>query len=138
MKKRKRLVRSVKFSIGKGKSLVISLSSEIGLDRVIVENEGGVTRVTADGHSGFEFSDKKQEPGMCDFWLGNPSITATFKDYLEGRFWGQFNWGELFRYQKNAKLRRELRSEIQKLADEFESNAERRLNGILKRVKNKT
>ena len=135
MKKSKRFVKSAEFSFGKGKSLVVSLFSNCGLDRIIIENEHGIVHVKATGHSRFEFEDKKQEPNMCDFWLGNPSMTIALFDYLEGRFWGQFNWGELFRYQKNPKLKRVLTTEIKKLVDEFENNAARRLNVILKEQK---
>ena len=135
MGKKKRLVKSVEFSFGKGKSLVVSLLSNSGLDRIIIENEHGIVRVKATGHSRFQFEDKKQGPNMCDFWLGNPPVTVTLSDYLEGRFWGQFNWGELFRYQKNTKLKKALTAEIKKLVDEFEANAARRLNGILNKQK---
>ena len=137
MAKRKHLASEAEFSIGKGKSLVISLSSSVGLDRIIVKNENGSLSVRARGHSSFEFSDKKQEPGGCDFWLANPSTTPALKEYLEGRFWGQLTWGELFRRQNNTELKRALKAEIQKLVDDFADEAAQRLNSILKKQKNK-
>ena len=135
MKKKKRLVKSAEFSFGKGKSLVVYLSSNIGLDRIIVENKNGVVCVRAEGHSRFEFDDKKREPNTCEFWLGNPPITVALKDYLYERFWGQLNWGELFRYQDDTKLKRALKAKIQKLVNEFESKAAQQLKDILKKQK---
>jgi len=39
VKKRKRLVKSVEFSLDEGRSLVISLSSSVGLDRIVIEKD---------------------------------------------------------------------------------------------------
>ncbi|MDD5289929.1 MAG: hypothetical protein PHT40_01850 [Patescibacteria group bacterium] len=135
MAKKNRLTQHTDFSVGPGKSLIISLSSIIGLNRIVIQNKKGVIFVRAYGHSRFEFrnkKDKKLGPGACDFWLANPSTSVALQDYLEGRFWRQFNLGELFRYQKNAKLIKKLKKEIQKLVDEFENQAAEKLNGILK------
>jgi len=129
---REKLVTEAEFSIPKGKSLVINISSDIGLDRIIIENRGNTVRVRANGHSHFEFADKPQEPGMCDFWLGNSSMTTTLKDYLEGRFWGQFTFGQLAQHTRNKKLKRLLRAEIKRLSDEFESKVAQKLSDILK------
>lgn len=137
MKKRKHLVESAEFSFGEGKSLIVCLSSDIGLDRIVIENKNGVVYVRAKGHSRFEFDDKKHGPDICDFLLANPSINTTLKDYLDGRFWGQFNWDDVSRYQENTKLKKALKAEIQKLADEFENKAAKRLNSILKKQKKK-
>ena len=132
MKKRKRLVKSVEFSLDEGRSLVISLSSSVGLDRIVIENKNGVLRARAEGHSRFEFSDKKGKPGACDFWLANPQTATALEDYLEGSFWSQFNWDELFRHRKNIRLRKALKAEIRRLVHAFEGKAAERLNGILK------
>ena len=138
MEREGRLVKSAEFSMGEGKSLVIALSSDIGLDRIIIENKDGATQVRAEGHSRFEFDDTKQRPNQCDFLLRNPSRIETFEDYLDGKFWGQFAWDGLFKYQNNARLKRALKAEIKKLACEFERKAARRLNGIFKKQTGKT
>lgn len=138
MKVRTRLVDMVEFKVGKKKYLVINVNSNVGIDRVVVENKDGIMHVRATGHSHFEFSVGKTDPGKCDFWLANRSWTKTLEDYLDGRFWGQFTFGKLADYKKNQKLKKLIRVEIQKLADEFETKAARRLNGIVKRLEKKS
>ncbi len=133
--RRKRLVREIDFKIPRGKSLVISVNSDIGIDRVIVENKGGTVSVYADGHSRFEFSDKKIKAGACDFWLGNPRWKRLLEDYLDGRFWGQFGWGKLFSFRGDKRFKAAIRLEIKKLVEELEHNAARRLNRIVRNKK---
>ena len=135
MGKRKRLVEDAEFKVDRGKCLIICLFSNLGLDRIIIENKKGVIHVRAAGHSRFEFSDKKQGPGACDFWLGNPSASVTLENYLIVKFWGQFNWSELFDYQEDPKLKRAIKKKIKKLVDEFEEKAAKQLNGIVKKMK---
>jgi hypothetical protein len=135
VEKKKRYVKSAEFLLGEGKSLIISLSFAVGLDRIIIENKNGLVCVNAEGHSRFEFDDKQHGPNQCDFWLANPSLSAALGDYLDGRFWSQFTWGDLSKYQHDPKLKKALKTEIQKLTTEFESKAARRLNGILKKHK---
>ena len=130
-----RMVRSANFSVGKGKSLIIGLSSSFGLYRIVLENENGVVKVRAEGASKFEFRNKPRGRGECDFWLGNPPHDTVLQDYLDRKFWNQFNWGELVKYHENAKLKRALKAEIKKLVEEFDGKAARRLNSILKKHK---
>lgn len=131
-----RLVKEIEFEIPKNKDLVILLNSlTAGIDRVIVENKNGVVKISANGHSRFEFSDKKAESGHCDFYLGNPSTHILLEDYLASKFWGQFNFGELFAYQANKALNRAIKQEIKKLIGKFESKAASRLNGLVKTLK---
>ena len=137
MGKRKRLVEDAEFKVDRGKCLIICLFSNLGLDRIIIENKKGVIHVRATGHSRFEFSDEKREPGACDFWLGNPSASATLENYLIVKFWGQFNWSELFDYQEDTKFKRAIKKKIKKLVDEFEEKAAKQLNGIVKKMKKK-
>ena len=128
-----RMVRSANFSVGKGKSLIIGLSSSFGLYRIVLENENGVVKVRAEGASRFEFRNKPRGRGECDFWLGNPPHDTALQDYLGRKFWDQFTWGDLIRYHRLPGFRREIRTAIKKLVEEFDSKAARRLNSILKK-----
>jgi hypothetical protein len=136
-KKGKKLLREVDFKIGKGKYPAISLLRHLGIDRIIVKNNNGIVEVRAEGHTRFEFSDKKTGPYTCDFWLANPLREVLLKDYIEARFWGQFGWGALFSHQNNVALKKEVNLEIKRLTEEFEENASNRLNGIVKKFKTK-
>jgi hypothetical protein len=136
---RKRFLKEVEFKIGRGKSLVVllGLPAAIGLDRVVIENIKGVVWVRATGHERFKFQDGAEGPGMCEYLLANPDTKMLLEDYLLSRFWGQFNWGELFAYLKNRKLNKKIKEKIRKLVNEWEKKAARELNNILKIHKNK-
>ena len=130
-------MKEIEFKIKRSESLVISLGMPlIGLDRIIVENNKGITEVKAEGRSRFEFSDSKIHPEACDFWLANPPNCILLSDYLYSSFWGQFNWGELFRYGKNKVLKKRLKKEIERLVREFESMAAKQLNEVFEKLKN--
>ena len=125
-------MQEAEFTIRRGQSLVISLGMpKVGLDRIIIENKKGGVKVSANGRSRFEFSNKKIAPNACDFWLSNPSSKILLEDYLVSCFWGQFNWSKLFKYQNNKKLERLVKERIRKLVEEFESKAARELNNMI-------
>ena len=135
-RRKRRFVKEIEFKVRKNRSLIISLGMpSVGLDRIIIENKNGTVEVRAEGHSRFEFSDEKIDPGFCDFWLSNPSTKILLEDYLLGCFWGQFNWGELFKYQNNKALKRRLAEEVKKLTHEFEANAAEKLNRLVRRAR---
>ena len=134
-KKHRQFVKEVEFKMRRGQSLVISLGiNPSGLDIVIVENNKGVTEVTARGHSRFEFSDDKVHPNACDFSLSNPYRRILLEDHLISQFWGQFGWGELFKHHKNRSFKKAINEAIKQIVEEFESDAVEKLNGITEKL----
>lgn len=134
-KTRKLLVEEIEFTLGKNQYLVVneSLFPRPGLDRVIVQNENGRTRVSAMAVSGsrIEFQKGKIDPYAYDFWIGNTNINDYLYDTLKGKFWSQFNWGELAKYQK-PKFEKQIDEKIEELVTEFMAHAATALNKIKK------
>jgi len=132
-----RLLKEVKFELKEGQYLVANYTLlGAGLGRIIVENKNGAVKVSAEtGPSGsrFEFGEGKTNPNQCDFWLANAKPDVLLKDIIRTKFWGQFSFGELFRYQKDQKLSRKINREITKLVAEFEEKAAIHLNALLKK-----
>ncbi len=140
--RKKRLVRKINFKIKENQSLVIlyCLLPDAGLERIVVENKDGITHVYADGRSQFEFSDiskTKDNPNLADFILSNRSDQFMIEDIIRSKFWSQFNWGEIFKYQKDKNFKRAVNRKIRKLVQEFEKKAAEELNQLRKNTKNK-
>lgn len=131
-------IRKINFKIKDNQSLVIiyCLLPDAGLERIIVENKKGITHVYADGRSRFEFSNQKEHPNQCDFWLSNPKESVMIEDIIRSKFWQQFTWGELVTAQKNHKLNKALNRKIRKLVKEFEEKTAQQLNQLHKQHKN--
>lgn len=135
---RRKLTKEIEFSLKSGQSLVVSLSMlGNGLDRIIVENEDGVVKVTArSGPAGgnFEFCEYEKEPegsSHCTFWLGNQKAKFMIVDYLLSHFWGQFTWGKLIELHNNKRFVAAITRAAKKLAEEFESRAAEELNRLV-------
>lgn len=127
----------IEFVLGRNESLVASLAYalEPGIERVIVENKKGRTKITIAATSGsrFEFLDQRRtkgNEGQCDFWVANLKARDFLTDVLRGKFWSQFNWGELFGYRKNKKFSRLVDRKIRELVDKFLDQAAGELNEI--------
>lgn len=131
--KQRKLVKDIKFKIGENQSLVILVNQS--LDRVVVENDGQEAKVWATGHHRFVFAREKSHPHQADFLLSNPESKILIEDIIDDKFWGQFPWGELIKLSRNQKLNRAVKKEIQKLVDEFECQAAKRLNQLTKKYR---
>ncbi len=131
---RKRRIRGeVEFVLGKNETLGVSFSIlGPGIDRVFVTNEGGKVKVHANAASGSHFLFHKGKTGSyhCDYWIENPSPAGAIEDILHGKFWGQFNWGQLAVYVKDRKFNRTINRRIKQLVEKFMSQAAKELNGI--------
>ena len=104
---KKKLRRRAKFTIRHGQRLAVVLSIGNGMSVIHVWCDPKGTRVDARARcdsSGFEFSDRKQEPRDPDFCILEPRLKITFGDRLRASYWGQFGWGELDRLQNNKKF----------------------------------
>jgi len=132
-----RLVERVKFILKDGQTLYVNPGGPgiaPGLNRVFVTNEDGKVEVFADATSGshFRLSEGSGEPGDPDFKIANLTSAETIADLLEGKFWSQFNWGELIAYHEDRSFRRKIRRRVLKMAREIEARAAEELNAVPK------
>lgn len=139
--RQKRLVKEIEFKMQDNQSLIINycLLPSAGLDRVIVQNKNGVVHVCAQGRSRFEFSDiskTKDNPNQTDFILSNAREQFMIEDIIRSKFWRQFTWGELLKYDEDRKFNKILNQKIKELVKEFEAKAAEQLNQLLKQHKN--
>jgi hypothetical protein len=125
------------FQLKPGQSLVVNLFeglSEFGLDRIVAEfnKDGKSVKVAANGYGSFEFSKRRKDANsaLADFILQNPSLKTALIDYIGGKFWGQFNWGELAKLNENKKFVRRINRKLRKLVSEFEEKASKELNNL--------
>lgn len=110
----------IEFTLRKGKSLVVSCSNfEPGLERVVVGNEKRGVKITVLATSGsrFKFESGKTGKGTCDFFITNNDPVNFLRDLIKGKFWSQFNWGDLIKYQKNKKFSRKVNKTIDEVVN---------------------
>ncbi len=142
-KGRKKLTGEVTFEMKDGQSLIILYYTlpETGLEQIIVKNKDGITHVSAQGRTRFEFSDlssrsyKIKNPHQHDFLLANPRDSLMIEDIIRAKFCGQFNPGDFVRYVMDKKFVKIVNQRIKKLVEEFEEKASTQLNQLRKRHK---
>ncbi|MEX0888119.1 MAG: hypothetical protein WDZ67_01970, partial [Patescibacteria group bacterium] len=112
---RERLLSRTKFFLKEGQTLYVDPNGSgisPGLNRVFVTFKNGKVEIFADATSGshFRFSRGSGEDGDPNFVIQNLGFKGALADFLEQKYWSQFNWGELIDYheKKNAGFRRKI------------------------------
>jgi len=133
--KKGRRVKEVEFELEEGQRVFVHTALlGPGLGRVVVSREKGKITVWADANSGSHFRFKKGgsgKPGNPNFEINNLDSGEAIEDILQQKFWGQFNWGQLFAYQK-PEFQRKIKKAIKKLVSDFEAKSAKKLNAITK------
>lgn len=122
------------FPLEKGKVLSVTYSLfGPGITAISVSHEkNGKVNVFVSPSNGSYFRFKKSAGDNGNFiMVRNPNDEVLIEDIINGRFWGQFTWGQLFDYQK-PKFQRKIRNAIKKLVADFEAKAAKELNAIPK------
>ena len=127
-------VSDIEFKLKPGQSFVVLLESDEGVDRIVAiyDEKTGDVDVMATGHSNFKFKNKPEgeNSNICDFIIENPKKKELLADYLKGRFWGQFTFGELDKLMRDKQFLGKLDKKIGGIIKNFEITASKELNGF--------